>query len=673
MRRPPGDSLFPPLPRRKRQLPVDLAIALAITLALHLTFFSPAAAQAQLPEPSYWRTRVFFIPYQPTDATPFASPIDKVQLLVSRGGDNQWAVLQEADPRVRGFSYHAPVDGEYAFAVRTVNRKGEATPATIAQAQIRVVVDTAPPTVQLTAAPDVTGRIILRYEARDLQLKPETVRLEAQSDGVTWQRIAAGPPDVSQPDRVVGQVAWKPPTRAGGVKFRATIDDRAGNQFSAVADASLVSPLVPTLAGPTLADPPSSSQPLAGLVPTAPSLNGPALNAPTGNPFGSTGVDPFATASANQPPAASTAAPSPLFAPPAQEWTAAASAPSPAPPASSANSPTPASPFATVTPPGGAVAPPLWPDNRTPARMIADNGAMSPPPLPSNDPFAAPPLVGGNNAPTNGSNAIANNFAPNPFQPAATSPVTPIGQQTIPNPPNWSAPSNEPPVDASGTRWVNSLTFDVDYDLQTVGPWGVSKVEIFATRDGGASWVNFGADPDNRSPMRVAVPAAGLYGFRLVVNGANGAPAATPNAGDQPELVIGVDMTEPTAELQPAELGQGNLADHLIIRWSATDENLDARPVGLFYANNPEGPWSTVATDIDNNGQYAWRLLQQVPERLFLRLEVRDKAGNVAIRQSPAPVALNLPQPTGKLRSVRPVQAEPQRFRTASGQEIRNQ
>ena len=139
------------------------------------------------------------------------------------------------------------------------------------------------------------------------------------------------------------------------------------------------------------------------------------------------------------------------------------------------------------------------------------------------------------------------------------------------------------------------------------------------------------------------------------------------------ELVIGVDMTEPQAELQPAELGQGNLADHLIIRWSATDENLDARPVGLFYANNPEGPWSTVATDIDNNGQYAWRLLQQVPERLFLRLEVRDKAGNVAIRQSPAPVALNLPQPTGKLRSVRPVQAEPQRFRTASGQEIRNQ
>jgi hypothetical protein len=665
MRRPPGDSL-PQSPRsRKRQRPDELAIALAITLALHLTVLSPRTAQAQLPEASYWRTRVFFIPYQPTDAAPFASPIEKVQLLVTRGGDNQWAVLQEAEPRVRGFSYHAPVDGEYAFAVRTVNRKGEATPATIAQPQIRVVVDTAPPTLQLSAAPDVSGRIILRYEARDLQLKPETVRLEAQSDGATWQRIATGPPDVSQPDRVVGQVAWKPPTSAGGVKFRATIDDRAGNQFSAIADASLVNPLTPTLAGPTLADPPTP-QPFAGLAPSQPSLNGPALNAPTGNPFGSSGVDPFAASTPSLNPAANAAAPSPLFSPPAQEWTAAQSSPTPGAPTNALNSPPPAaSPFAAANPPGGAVAPPLWPDNRTPARLVADNGAMSTAQLPSSDPFGAPPLVGANNSPTN-------NFTPNPFQPAA-SPVTPLGQQSIPNPPNWSAPANDPPVDAAGTRWVNSLTFDVDYDLQTVGPWGVSKVELFATRDGGASWVNFGADPDNRSPMRVAVPAAGLYGFRLVVNGANGAPAATPSAGDKPELEIGVDMTEPQAELQPAELGQGNLADHLIIRWSATDENLDARPVGLFYANNPEGPWSTVATDIDNNGQYAWRLLQQVPERLFLRLEVRDKAGNVAIRQSPAPVALNLPQPTGKLRSVRPVQAEPQRFRTASGQEIRNQ
>jgi hypothetical protein len=656
MRRPPGDSLLSPLPAGSfiaRTSPSRALVRLIRSLAALALILAPiASVQAQLPEPSYWRTRVFFIPYQPTDAAPFASPVEKVQLLVSRGADNQWAVLQEADPRVRGFSYHAPVDGEYAFAVRTINRKGEATPAAIAQPQIRVVVDTVPPTLQLSASPDASGRIIIRYEGRDQQLKPETVRLEAQANGGEWQRIATGPPDLAQPDRVVGQVAWKPPVSAGSVKFRATVDDLAGNQFSTIADASLVNPLAPTLAGPLPA-----SQPLAGGAPPAPALSGPAfsgpaLNAPNGNPFGSSGVDPFAAA----PPLADSA-------PAAQEWTAARSILVNAPPPSTPS----ASPFTPAADAASPVAPPLWPESRTPARLVADSGAASTAALPPTDLFGAPPLVGANSPPPNSP------FAPHHFQPAAAFPPTPTGQQSIPGPPNWSAPANEPPVDASGTRWVNSLTFDVDYDLQTVGPWGVAKVELFATRDGGGSWANFGADPDNRSPMRVTVPAAGVYGFRLVVNGANGAPAATPVAGDKPELVIGVDLTEPTAELQPAELGQGHLADHLIIRWSATDENLDARPVGLFYANSPEGPWSTVATAIDNNGQYAWRLLQQVPQQLFLRLEVRDKAGNVAVRQSPAPVALNLPQPTGTLRSVRPVQADPQRFRTAVGQETRNQ
>jgi hypothetical protein len=232
----------------------------------------------------------------------------------------------------------------------------------------------------------------------------------------------------------------------------------------------------------------------------------------------------------------------------------------------------------------------------------------------------------------------------------------------------WTAHSRSADA-APEIRWVNSLTFDVDYDIEAVGPWGVSRIELWATRDGGAQWSKYGVDEDNRSPMRVSAPADGVYGFRLVVSGANGAAAPAPAAGEKPELTIGVDLQEPKCELQAAEIGQGNLADHLLIRWTAGDENLEARPVGLFYGTEPQGPWSTIATDIDNNGQYAWRLLRQVPEKLYLRLEVRDRAGNVAVCTSPAPVMLNLPQPTGRLRSVRPVQEQqdPSRFRTAAG------
>jgi hypothetical protein len=56
---------------------------------------------------------------------------------------------------------------------------------------------------------------------------------------------------------------------------------------------------------------------------------------------------------------------------------------------------------------------------------------------------------------------------------------------------------------------------------------------------------------------------------------------------------------------------------------------------------------------------------RHVPDRFYLRLEARDVAGNLATCQSPAPILLNRPQPTGRLRGVRPVQADVHRYNTA--------
>jgi hypothetical protein len=210
---------------------------------------------------------------------------------------------------------------------------------------------------------------------------------------------------------------------------------------------------------------------------------------------------------------------------------------------------------------------------------------------------------------------------------------------------------------------VGSRTFDIEYDLDSVGPWGVAKVELWGTYNQGQTWESYCVDQDNRSPVRVTVPKEGIYGFRILVDGANGASSPPPHSGDPPELMVRVDLKSPTAQLQPIERGQGNLVDHLVLRWTASDDNLEPRPISLFYSSSPHGPWSTIAARLENTGQYFWRLQRHVPEQFYLRLEVRDTAGNLTIAQPQRPVTLERPQPTGRLRGVRPI--DPREARAA--------
>jgi len=91
------------------------------------------------------------------------------------------------------------------------------------------------------------------------------------------------------------------------------------------------------------------------------------------------------------------------------------------------------------------------------------------------------------------------------------------------------------------------------------------------------------------------------------------------------------------------------------IRWEARDEMPDARPVALFYGEQAAGPWTPIATELENSGSYVWRIDSQVPDQVYLRLEVRDAAGNMAEFIPADPVNLERQRPQGHLRNVRPV------------------
>lgn len=191
----------------------------------------------------------------------------------------------------------------------------------------------------------------------------------------------------------------------------------------------------------------------------------------------------------------------------------------------------------------------------------------------------------------------------------------------------------------SHARMVNSLSFELDYDVQALEGAAPSKVELWWTGDGGVSWNLFGADEDNASPMLVAVEREGLYGFWMVVEGASGVRGQAPKAGDLPQVWVGVDMTKPAAKLVAAKLTTTEAGDQINVKWEARDALLAKSPVSLDYSTSPTGPWTPLAVDVENRGWYACRTKQKLPHTLFVRLRVRDEAGNEQLAQLNQPMA----------------------------------
>ena len=205
---------------------------------------------------------------------------------------------------------------------------------------------------------------------------------------------------------------------------------------------------------------------------------------------------------------------------------------------------------------------------------------------------------------------------------------------------------------------VNSRKFALEYEVESVGTAGIAKVEIWGSRDGGRHWGSYATASGNQGPVSVTVDGEGLYGFRITVQDGNGFGGRPPRSGDLPELWVGVDVTKPLAKLTTVELGKGEHAGELAIHWEASDAMLAARPVTLSFSDRPDGPWSTIAAGLDNTGSYNWRFDNRVPDRILLRLEVRDEAGNVGEFQTPEPIVLDPNRPQGHLRTVRPMEDE---------------
>ncbi len=151
-----------------------------------------------------------------------------------------------------------------------------------------------------------------------------------------------------------------------------------------------------------------------------------------------------------------------------------------------------------------------------------------------------------------------------------------------------------------------------------------------------------GLDSDSQSPMLVTVADEGLYGFRFVFHSAYGRPTPPPQSGDSPDLWIAVDVTEPRARILSVDQSVDR-PRQVTIRWQASDRQLAAAPISLYYGDRAAGRWAPIAKDLANSGRFDWTIPSGVPDQADFRLEVRDSAGNLSVAETPRAIPLAPP------------------------------
>jgi hypothetical protein len=629
-------------------------------------------AQETLPEPISTRQNLFSIPFhvdQP--GQPDQEPVE-VQLHVSVDRGATWHFYSKVQPKRGYFLFRAGGDGQFWFLIRTLDRNGRLRPGETRMPGLRVIVDTTPPKLELKAGRGRAGQVTAEWQVDDPNFDPGSLKIQYRTgENPIWQYVAIDRQDVQGEGALHrGEVSWWLPSDASRVEIRAEAADTAENPTVTHAQ----------IAGE--APPAAASVPTAPYTPVPPAIEKPADEVAQGasQPAWRPSTDPPAeetwwSRTASDLPARD----GPADAGPTYTFPPSSNTANPSPYAYAASVTTSEAPSAETTPPGSRHVNQKKPN--TPQKKA------SPPSAPARDPVGSQDNWTGGvpRYPSTDPAEASSGFAPG--EPVAAD--RPIPDQVVAGPesegdsvaiqihpairnqyvadessPTRFDTSIVPPGEA--VRTVGSRVFELEYDVESVGPSGIACVELWGTRDGGRTWSSFGVDGDNRSPFLVTVQEEGIYGFRVAVKNGAGMGGKKPRSGEKPDLWIGVDETRPTAEILGAEQAGGGRPGQLLIRWKADDAMLEEKPISLYFSDRVGGPWKPVAKDLENSGQYAWSPDGLASQRVFLRLEVRDRAGNMSVSETNVAISPEDLQPVVRIREVHPLdrsaETPPQRY-----------
>ncbi|MGL4555481.1 MAG: hypothetical protein ACRC33_30295 [Gemmataceae bacterium] len=248
---------------------------------------------------------------------------------------------------------------------------------------------------------------------------------------------------------------------------------------------------------------------------------------------------------------------------------------------------------------------------------------------------------------------------PPPFTPGPSAYTPAPAAVPAPTPPAMAARGALPEV-----QIVNKKDAKIAFDVSRFGPSGLGSVEVYTTTDEGNTWTELKLSGGIQLPlpgeMRGNVPVTGsvtvplprdgqIYGLYLVVRSRAGLGRPKPQPGDAPQIRLELDTLAPEATLHMPK-PDGTRADMMVFSWKADDRNLAPQPITLQWAERPEGPWEFIGEpQLPNTGSYAWQVPERIPPKVYLKLEVRDRAGNAsqAKTQEPVPLDTRVPELSG--------------------------
>lgn len=604
---------------------------------------SPAAsASAEVPV-QITRKPNFGIPFE---LSPDAYNAREVRLYGSDDLGRNWRLADRRAIDARGFQFQAPSEGEYWFAVRTADANGQLTSQLPLQPELKVLVDTQLPRLDMRVNIDAEGLARATWLAQDPHLAGHTFRLQFQDRSGRWQPVRVRVPNESdQREQWEGAADWRVDPSSTEVIVVAEIEDEAKNltrvhkraalsqvargsrpRFDNAIPVSSRANENPVRPSRSTAEIPRQS--VLARSPNPRSLGRSNEYGTLQNRYGNEpqreqprGENPFAT----------------------QEQRARKSAVG-----SNWNEMTKGIRdfFGGVkhTAENYGHAQP-WRDDETTEKS----------------PYFGPvaqqrtePGFGGLNPPSK-LNA--------PLRPTSTQEATTRSRPTARRRPHITSSPN----------------FEIDYDVQGVGTKGARLVELWFSRDDGSTWELYGSDADRQSPMEVRLTREGLYGFRLAVHGYDSPPPRAPQNNEPADVWVAADWTKPVGRITRATirdiqsqnptgnqtLGYGfgqtsatarsQPSQEMLIEWVAEDALLEEQPITISYSDAPDGRWIPIAAAIHNKGSYRWVIDRQLPERVYLQMEIRDVAGNVTSTVYEPSVSSTSQTPAGRIREIRPI------------------